>query len=93
MSLNGDDLRDNELGRKFIDRAAGLNVKLDANDWWLGWQNPKQNIDFHPETLVGKNGLMRRLLENPGNVVNEFAEAVEELVETFVGPGSAPAAR
>ena len=80
-----DNLRGDEFGRKFIDGAAELNVKLDAGDWWLGWRYPKQDVSFLPETLVVKNGLMRRLIEKREAVVEEFATDVEEIVEAIVG--------
>lgn len=80
-----DNLRGDEFGRKFIDGAAGLNVKLDADDLWLGWRYPKQHVSFLPETFVVKNGLMRRLLEKREAVVDEFATDVEEVVEAIVG--------
>ena len=78
-------LRGDELGRKFIDRAVKLKLNLDENDWWLGFRRPKQDISFLPETLVVKNGLMRRLFEKRDAVVDEFAKDVEEVVETIVG--------
>lgn len=80
-----DNLRGDEFGRKFIKGAAELNVKLDADDLWLAWGYPKQHVSFLPETLVVKNGLMRRLLDKRDSVVDEFATDVEEVVETIVG--------
>ena len=86
IRVTHDKLRGNEFGRKFIDKARELNVKLnpEASDWWLGWRNPNQCVSFLPDTLV-KNGLMRRLVWNREAVVEEFATDVEEVVEAIVG--------
>ena len=83
--VSHDNLRIDDFGRIFIDRATELKLKLDENDWWLGMRYPNRNVSFLPETLVAKNGLMRRLLENRDAVVDEFAKDVEEVVEAIVG--------
>ena len=80
-----DKLRDDEFGRTLIDMARNSNLGLKTSDWFLAWRYPRRDVSLLAEALV-KNGLMRRLIENPGAAVEEFATEVERVVETLVGP-------
>ena len=80
-----DKLRDDEFGRTLIDMARKSNLGLKTSDWFLAWRYPRRDVSFLTEALA-KNGLMRRLIENPSAAVEEFATEVEGVVEALVGP-------